>query len=357
MKILIKLLIGSILVLFISTNLNAQTTICYKLAWNKPSLIEKTKLNGGECKGDFSFDDMKTKGWFLKDLKIEKGKTGFNYAYILSYNQSTSNQNIRKNLKSNLSFKTIKVKLHNIKNNKVKINIANLKIGQSGIVEHTYKNNQSLIVANAYVVESNNSHSILSLHPFLNIKQNALPTSNKKPINGDTLILNYLYKASLIIAPNQDAFTSARAKYKKNNFLHSDLFAAQLKYNMEPLPSKKTIIDFTSSQNIGTLFVIIKEKVYILDTKTFSIIGTDFISYNFIDEQEMPFYTRILNIKKSNLSYLSKENMFGLKTLKNLIKDDGRSEEEILLEDEINIKSLDFKENIYNNYYENLLGI
>ena len=357
MKILRIFLISSIIVLFISTNLNAQTTICYKLAWDNPSLIEETKLDGGKCKGAYSFDDMKEKGWLLKDLKIEKSKIGFNYAYILSNDKVINDKKKEENLKSNLSFETIKLKLYNIKNNKVKINIANLKIGQSGIVEHTYKNDQSLIVANAYVIESNSSYSILSLHPFLNIKQDALPTSSRKVENGDTLLLNYLYKVSLIIAPSQDAFTSVRAKYTKNNFLHSDLFAAKLKYIMEPLPSKKTIIDFASSQNIGTLFFIIKEKVYILDSKTFSIIGTDFLSYNFIDEQEVPFYTRVKNITKSNLSYISKDNMFGLRSLIDFFKNDKRSEEEILLEDEMNIKSLNLKENTYDDYYEKLLGI
>ena len=69
-----------------------------------------------------------------------------------------------------------------------------------------------------------------------------IPTANRSASVGDNVIINYLYNASLIIAPSKDAFTQTRNKYADINFLHSDMFGARLKIDEEPLPSKQTIL-------------------------------------------------------------------------------------------------------------------
>jgi hypothetical protein len=139
--------------------------------------------------------------------------------------------------------------------------------------------------------------------------------------------------------------------------LHSDLFGAKLKMQREPLPSKKTIQNFAISQNIGTLFFIIKNKIYIVDSKTFAILDQDTISYNFIEDKKMPFYTRVEKIEQLEI-----EKLFNWKNLKSFkflsfLGDDERSEEEILLEDEIQAGELSIKGEIYETYYKTLLGI
>ncbi len=358
MNLLSKSLITIFSTILLSQGLNAKTTTCYKNNWRSPSNIETTKLDGGECNSNFSYEEMLKKGWVLKDINIKKGENGLNYSYILSNEKSINitNSKIIDNSKTKLNFKPFGIRIHNIKDDTAKINIGNLKIGQSAIIQHNYPNKRSLIVSNAYVEATNSLSSTLKFIPFLDIKQNAIPTSNRKPINGDIAILNYLYYTSLIIAPSQDAFLVTRNKYKKNNFLHSDIFAAKLKSEKEPLPSRKTIQNFAISQNIGTLFFIIENKIYIVDSKTFKILDTDHISYDFTQEGQLPFYTRIEKIEKSAL-----KSTFNYKTwlssIDNVIGDDKRTEEEQLLEDEIEADKLSNKDKLYNNYYEKLLGI
>lgn len=358
MKLLSKSLITIFALTLLAQNLNAKTTICYKKDWKSPSTIETVKLDGGECNSDFSYKEMIKKGWFLKDIKIQRGENGLNYSYILTNEKliSVDNSNFMDNKYAKLEYKPMAIRIHSVQDDTAVINIGNLRKGQSAIIQHNYSNSKTLIVANAYVLESNPTSSKLKLFPFLDIKQNALPTSNRKAIDGDIAIINYLYDISLIIAPSQDAFTATRAKFRDNNFLHSDLFATKLKSEGEPLPSRQTIQDYAISQNIGTLFFIIKSKVYIVDTKSFAILDTDTISYNYVEDERMPFYTRVEKIEKNVLKKVfDSDGWFSF--LNKFIGDDTRSEEEILLEDEIKSGELSIKAEQYNNYYETLLGV
>lgn len=358
MKLLSKTLIAAISTLVLAQGLSAQTTICYKKDWKSPSTIETTKLEGGECKGELSFAQMKKNGWKLKDLKIENGEKGLNYIYVLTDKEliSIDNAKFMENKYTKLEYNPITTRISDINGDTASINVGNLRVGQSAIIEHTYKNGKSLIVANAYVTDSNANSSTLKIIPFLDIKQNAIPTSTRKPVNGDKVIVNYLYDSSMIIAPSQDAFLATREKYKDNDFLHADIFAAKLKVQGEPLPSKETIQEFAATQNIGTIFFVIGSTTYIVDSKTFAILEKGSLSYNFTQDEKMPFYTRIEKIEKNAFdSVLDYENWLGF--LKTFLGDDERTEEQILLEDELESGALQVKGEIYNNYYKTILGL
>lgn len=118
------------------------------------------------------------------------------------------------------------------------------------------------------------------------------------------LILNYMYNSSLLIAPTLDSFQSVRENFKLNNFIHSDIFAAKLKVDHKPYPTKEDIQNFAIEQNLGTIFMVIENKVFIIDTKTFAILDSYAINYENA-EAIMPFYTRVEEIEESifNLSY------------------------------------------------------
>ncbi|WP_072682497.1 plasminogen-binding N-terminal domain-containing protein [Arcobacter sp. LA11] len=359
MKLLSKSLITIFATVILAQGLEANTTICYKKNWKSPSTIETTKLDGGECNGNLSFKDMQKKGWYLKDIKIERTKDGLNYSYILTDKKlvDINNSTFMDNKYTKLDYKPMATRITNVTDENATINIGNLRTGQSAIIQHNYENSKTLIVSNAYVIKSNETSSTLKFIPFLDIKQNAIPTSNRAPENGDIAILNYLYDASLIIAPSQDAFTATRTKYRDNNFLHSDLFGAKLKIEREPLPSKEIIQEFAIEQNLGTIFFIIGSKVYVVDSKTFAILDEDTISYNFVESEKMPFYTRVEKIEKSEIEkLLNWKNIVSLKFL-DFLDDDKRTEEEQLLEDEIESGELVLDGAMYNNYYKTILGI
>ncbi len=341
--------------LFVAQNLSAKTTVCYKKDWNKPSTIESTALDGGVCAGEYSLYQMKKDGWFIKDIKIKSSNKGLNYTYILTnVNPIDINKNqISDNLRAQkLNFNQTFQNIINVSGNTATINIGNLKIGQSGIIKHTYKDGNQIIVSSAYVTSSNESSSQIKFIPFLDLKQNAIPTSNRKVANGDKFLLNYLYDFSLLIAPNNESFKIVRKKYRDNTFLHSDVFAAYLKFIYRPQPTKEIIQDFALAQNMGTLFFVIDSNLYIVDTRTFAVLEKRPLNY-LQNETQMPFYTRVEKIK---YSILTENYTKWFDFAKKYISEDTKTEEEILYGDLATSKSKDSDVD-YNEYYKKLLGV
>jgi len=70
----------------------------------------------------------------------------------------------------------------------------------------------------------------------------------------------------------------------------------------------------------------------------------------------MPFYTRVEKIEANAFDSILDFKGW-LSYVDSFLGNDKRSEEEILLEDEIESGELTVKGDIYNNYYEILLGI
>lgn len=304
-KIFNKLLLLSATCL-LSNNLFAQETVCFKNDVEKPSTIETIALDGGVCKGKISLNEMKKDGWDVLDIKIVPSQNKFNYTYYFIKNEtqnSLGNKVVNNDYsKKNFSIKPMGMKIENIQDNKSTINVGNLIVGQSGIVVHIYDNDKRLIVSNAKVISSNSNTSVVEFFKFDDLKQDALPTSKREVEIGDVLVLNYMYNSSLLITPTQDSFQSVRDNFKLNNFIHSDIFAAKLKVNNKPYPTKEDFQSFAIEQNLGTIFFALNNKVYIVDTKTFTILDSYSFAYE-TSEGKMPFYTRVEEIEESILDF------------------------------------------------------
>lgn len=340
---------------FVSQGLYAKDITCYKNDWTKPSTIETIPLDGDLCQGKNSLKQMQKNGWFIKDIAIKSAKNGLNYTYILTNKNpvTVTKKQIEKNMneKKQVSFNSNDILINNVNNDTAEINIGHLKAGQSGIIEHKYDNGKTLIVSSAFIEKSSENSSTIKFIPFLGLKQNALPTSNRKAQNNDKFTLNYLYNESLLIAPNAESFRAARKKFTTNNFAHSDIFASYLKTNYQPTPSKKLIQEYALSQNMGTIFFVIDSFVYVVDTRTFVILSKKPLSYVPGDES-MPLYTRVENIEKSILDF----DWFSFDFLENFFGDDTRTEDEKLYGNLATDVSKDNKTN-YTAYYKNLLGV
>lgn len=314
-KIFNKLLLAGVSTCLLSSLAFAQETICYKNDVEKPSLIENTPLEGDVCNGKLSFNQMKNSGWEVLDIKITSSQNKFNYSYYFIKNENNNlktNSSLVKTSINNepmitnkeFSVKPIGLKVENIENNQSKINVGNLVIGQTGIVVHIFDNDKKLIVANAKVINSDSNSSVVEYFKFNDLKQDAIPTTKRTVQKGDVLVLNYMYNSSLLITPTLESFQMVRDNFKLNNFIHSDIFAAKLKVDHNPYPTKEIIQNFAREQNLGTIFMVVENKVYIIDTKTFAILESYAISYE-NTQNMMPFYTRVEEIEDSifNLSF------------------------------------------------------
>ena len=296
-KFLNKVLLVSAISLF-ANNLFAQETICYKNGVTSPSEIETTPLNGIVCKNQLSVNDMKKDGWNVLDIQIKTvdGKLNYSYYFYKIDSLKVAPKISSVNQKAEFSVRPIGTKIMNLENNKSTINVGNLIVGQTGIVVHIYDNDKRSIVANAKVISSNPNSSVVEFFSFDDLKQDALPITNRNVSINDVLVLNYMYNSSLLIAPNFDSFQAVRNEFKENNFIHSDIFAAKLKYNNRPYPTKEDIQQFAMEQNLGTVFFVLDGKIFVVDSKTFTILD----SYRFTfdqKEQQIPFYTRVEDIE------------------------------------------------------------
>ena len=314
-KIFNKLLLVGVSTCLLSNLAFAQDTTCYKNGVEKPSLIEDITLDGGICNGKFSLNQMKNNGWDVLDIKINSSQNKFNYTYYFTKNTNSNQKANNVLLKTSItepttatnkefSVKPMGLKIGNIENNKSVIPMGNLIIGQTGIVVHIFDNDKRLIVSNAKVISSDLNSSVVEFFEFKDLTQDAIPTSNSVVTTNDILILNYMYNSSLLITPTLDSFQSVRENFKLNNFVHSDIFAAKLKVDHKPYPTKEDIQNFAIEQNLGTIFMVIENKVYIIDSKTFTILESYAINYENA-EAIMPFYTRVEEIEESifNLSF------------------------------------------------------
>jgi hypothetical protein len=283
----------------------AQKTLCYKKNVNGSSVDESIQLNGKDCQGDLTIKDMRKLGWSLDDIKITNTGDGYNHLYIFARQtvQEPLVQNIMepKVVKYDLSKKELV--LNNVNNNSATINIGDLTIGQSGIVINTQDSN-SIIVSQAIVTSSNSISSTVQFNSKEILVQNAIPTTKLKPQNGDKFILNHLYGTSLLIVPNVEAKNSVIKLYEKQNFLNEDFFASYLKLTETPSPTREDISDFCQSQQIGTIFMVIKNTLYVVDTLSFKIIDT--IELNIEDSSTtVPFLTKVTKIEKGFWSFSS----------------------------------------------------
>lgn len=290
------LLIGATTLL--TSSLFAQETICYKNGVSSVSQIESTPLNGIVCQNQLSVNDMKKDGWNILDIQINTVDGKLNYSYYFYKTDALKNAPAISSINSQAQFsaRPIGTKITNIENNKSTIDVGNLLVGQTGIVVHIYDSDKRSIVSNAKVISSNENSSVVEYFSFDDLKQEALPITNRGVSINDVLVLNYMYNSSLLIAPNFDSFQAVRSEFAENNFMHSDVFAAKLKYKNKPYPTKEDIQEFAIEQNLGTIFFVLDGKIYVVDTKTFTILD----SYKFVfdqKEQQTPFYTRVEDIE------------------------------------------------------------
>lgn len=78
---MIKIALSGILCASLAT---ASTTMCFKKDHIDPSNIDSIPLEGGECQGMFSVEDMKKQGYNVSDIKITVGDNGMNYMYVFT---------------------------------------------------------------------------------------------------------------------------------------------------------------------------------------------------------------------------------------------------------------------------------
>ena len=203
---------------------------------------------------------------------------------------------------TNLSEQTTTLSNVNVDKKEATISIGKLSIGQSGIIVNTDAKENKIIICYATIVSSENDSSLVKFNFKEIIEQHAMPTTKLLPKNGDTFVLNHLYKNSMIIAPNFKALSETKKLYPNINFLDTDLFGAYLKINNTPAPTKEDILTFAHKNDLGSIFVIVNDKINIVDSVSFAVVDSIPLT-NDDKTSSSPFHTNVEDIKVSTFSF------------------------------------------------------
>ena len=198
----------------------------------------------------------------------------------------------------------IQTTIDDITSNSAKAISKEAKIGMSGVIIHTFENEQSAIISKATVTSKKSSGEItITLEPYIPIAQRSLPYGQKSAVVGDKLILGYGYHRAMIISNNSENFQ--KIKHLKNNeWVHPDLFASELSRTAQGTPTKDSFNMFCQVHTIGLVYFQIDNTLHTVDCNNFNIIDSENFSSN-SQENMKPFYNRIGEVHTSWLGWLN----------------------------------------------------
>lgn len=181
-------------------------------------------------------------------------------------------------------------------NNEVNIKVDKIDVGMSGFVSHKIEGGHSIILNNAVVKSYNKATktATLTLSPFIDLRNNALPSGKWKIEVGDNAVLAFGYTRGLLIAPNEEIYYRI-TKSAKIQWVHPDIFATILSFNGHPTPLREDFTKLAVGTSVGLVYIFLDKKIYTLDSKSFkilTIIDADLLQ----DEANLPFYTRVPEI-------------------------------------------------------------
>jgi hypothetical protein len=164
--------------------------------------------------------------------------------------------------------------------------------GSSGIVLHTFENQESMIIARVTVISKKDGKAVLEIIPFDSLTQNNFPKMSIEPKSGNTVILNYLYGRSLIVTPNYESFKKITDFFIDIEWIHPDITAAFLAKRYIPNPDRKRFREMCSINMTGLIAFNMGNMGYFVDCISFKVLK----AFKMPVESEktvLPFYSRI----------------------------------------------------------------
>jgi hypothetical protein len=192
----------------------------------------------------------------------------------------------------------ISTPLLSIENSLGTIKTPNLKIGMSGFVVRHFDTTHSSIIANARIrdINASSNDATIELSNYDGLRQNSLPSGTWSPQVNDEVIIAYDYGRALLIAPNDDIYTSTTKTIPNVEWVHPDIFATYLSHQGHPTPLVSDFRHFCSFGSIGLLFIQTNQTLFTLDCKNFALLQTIPSVENNL-QVSLPFYTRVPEIR------------------------------------------------------------
>lgn len=186
---------------------------------------------------------------------------------------------------------TVETSVKAIEANSIYLNSSFPKDGMSGIVIHSYGNDNKAITTRIVQTSSNKAQIIHSdiLH------HDKLPTINTPIKIKDKVIAGYLYNNVLLLAPNANTYKRITSQYSKN-WIHPDLFALHLSILGEGKVTKENLASFAKKNQVGLIFIVKRNLAILLDPISAKIVAKETLK-NLPTEGQFPFYMRFQDLE------------------------------------------------------------
>jgi len=185
----------------------------------------------------------------------------------------------------------IKTTIKSINNNSQVSLANNIPKGRSGIVIHSYGNGLFAITHTA-ISQGGNRATIGS---YSMLKHENLPTIKTAIKRGDQVIFGNLYNNILLIAPNEQSYSSITKSIKKV-WIHPDLYASFLIVNDENKITKKNLKKFAIETQVGLVAIVAKDGLRIFDPISGNYLRKIAINTPANSKAQSPFYARFEQI-------------------------------------------------------------
>jgi len=191
----------------------------------------------------------------------------------------------------------IKTTIKSINSNS-QVSLANsVPKGRSGIVIHSYGNGLFAITHTA-ISQGGNRATIGS---YSMLKHENLPTIKTAIKQGDQVIFGNLYNNILLIAPNEQSYSSITKSIKKV-WIHPDLYASFLIVNDENKITKKNLKKFAIETQVGLVAIVAKDGLRIFDPISGNYLRRIAINTPANSKAQSPFYARFEQISTNVFS-------------------------------------------------------
>ncbi|RLA75157.1 MAG: hypothetical protein DRG11_02295 [Epsilonproteobacteria bacterium] len=224
--------------------------------------------------------------------------TIFFFVVVLYAEQNITTKN------SQIATQGAPTEIFDVSKNYAYIKTQNIKIGTSGIIVHTFKDGDEVILAKAIVISKEVGKTKISIKKFDTLKNNSVATTKKEPSIGDIFVPNHLYSNAIIIAPDMQTYKQIKEQHSYAHFLSSDIFASVLKIDNNPTPQKKDIQKFCFDNFVAIVYLYTQNNLYKIDVNSFKILQ----KYQLKTEKSntiLPFYSLVEDIKKGLFSWFS----------------------------------------------------
>jgi hypothetical protein len=192
--------------------------------------------------------------------------------------------------------KPIKTTIKSINKNQV-ILANSVPKGRSGIVVHSYGNGLFAITHTA--ISQGGTKATIGSYSML--KHKSLPTIKTDIKQGDQVIFGNLYDNVLLIAPNEQSYSSI-TKSIKRVWIHPDLYASFLIINDEDRITKKNLKEFAIKSQVGLVAIVAKDGLRIFDPISGNYLRRVAINTPIEAKTQSPFYARFEQISTNLFS-------------------------------------------------------